>query len=167
MGIWRLSRTFRRKKAAGCGVFGYEAVAGYEGFIDAYDTALGIGGTGPVDPGADEIAATTVEPQRSMLTDFADDLLSDGEAFRGRPDRHDPWAVSANEGDQRVVVYDCVTVGAYDRVDESRTEPSSINDDAETRRLDAAGVVREGSGWKVGGVSIISEGLEECTSSAR
>ena len=140
-----------------------EAVAGYEDFIDAYDGALGYGGDGPVNPDAAEIVETMVDPQLSTLQDFATDLRAAGEAFRGKRDVHDAWAVSTTRGDDLVIVYDCVTVGEYERVDEHVTNPSEANDDAGLQRLDAADVVRADGVWKVAGVSVIEEGLQECT----
>jgi len=144
-----------------------DAVAAYEAFADAYDASLGYGGTGPVDPNASEIAATMVDPQRSKLRDFVADLRAEGEAFRGQRDEHDPWGVSTTNDDDLVIVYDCVTVGEYARVDENVSEPSETNDDAGLKRLDGADVVRANDAWKVAGVSVIEEGLQECTAAGQ
>lgn len=140
-----------------------EAVAGYLAFQQAYDEALGFDG-GPANPDLPALEETAVEPQLSGIRDFAQSLADDGQAFRGKADSHDAWAISANESDDRVVVYDCVTVGTYGAANTNATEPEAINADAGTVRLAAAGVVRDGEMWKVAGVSTIGEGLDECTS---
>lgn len=144
-----------------------QAVAAYEAFVDAYEAALGYGGIGPVNPNASEIAATMVDPQLSTLRDFVADLRADGEAFRGQRDDHDPWAVSTTSDDELVIVYDCVKVGEYARVDQDVRDPSETNDDAGSRRLDGADVVRTNDVWKVAGVSVIEEGLQECTAAGQ
>ncbi|HEX6255595.1 MAG TPA: hypothetical protein VFZ70_07250, partial [Euzebyales bacterium] len=143
-----------------------DAVDGYEAFVDAYDRAIGFGGVGPVDPDLPAIDATMVEPQLSSLRAFVADLRASGEAFRGERDEHDPWAISANEGDNRVVVYDCVEIGKHGRVDEAASEPADVSAHADTMRLDGAAVHRDRDEWKVAGVSVIEEGLEQCSSSA-
>jgi len=143
-----------------------QAVFAYEAFRDAYDAALGIGRTGPARPDLPALAKTAVDPQLSGVRDFAESLAADGQAFRGDPDEHDLWAVSTNDSDHRVVVYDCVTIGTYGLADVGATE-TVPNSDAGSRRLDAAGVVRHGDSWKVAGVSTLEEGLDECTSPAR
>jgi hypothetical protein len=144
-----------------------DAVAGYGAFVDAYDRAIGFGGSGPVDPDLPAIDATMVEPQLSSLRAFVADLRANGEAFRGERDEHDPWAVSANEWDERVVVYDCVKVGRHGRVHVRAPEPTEIGARAGTVRLDGAAVHRDRQAWKVAGVSVLAEGLDQCSSSAR
>jgi hypothetical protein len=92
-------------------------------------------------------------------------LAEDDLAFRGEPNAHDPWAISASETDGRVVVYDCVTVGMYGQAPPNAIEPTEITPDVATSRLEAAAVVLDDGSWKVAGLATLGEGLEECASS--
>ncbi|MBW3603683.1 MAG: hypothetical protein KY460_02035 [Actinobacteria bacterium] len=141
-----------------------QAVAAYEAFREAYDTALGLGRTGPADPDLPALAATAVDPQLSAAREFASELAAEGKAFRGEPSSRDPWAISTLDSDESVFVYDCVTVGANAMVDANLDAPASPNSDAGTYRLDAADVVHRGGKWRVASVSVIEERLNECTS---
>jgi hypothetical protein len=142
-----------------------DAVEGYEAFVDAYDEAIGFGGTGPVDPDRPSMEATMVEPQLSALRAFVEDLRASGEAFRGERDEHHPWAVAARDEDALLILLDCVAEGQHARIDDGATRQSAQSDGADLLRLDAADVVHDGSAWKVAGVSAIERGLESCTSS--
>lgn len=143
------------------------AVAAYGAFRDAYDKALGLGRAGPADPDLPALSETAVDPQLSAAREFASELANNGQAFRGEPDSHDPWAVASTESDQTIVVYDCVVVGQLGEANESSTKPPSTNPNAGSRRLEAADLVRINGVWRVSGVSVIEEGLEECTSSVQ
>jgi len=141
-----------------------DAVAAYEAFHKAYDAALGMGRTGPADPDLSALAETAMEPQLSTARTFIRSLADEDKAVRGQPSSRDPWAVSAFETDDKVVVYDCVTVGANGIVDADEVSPAETNADAGTHRLDGGDVVRTDGSWKVSGWSVIEEGLEQCTS---
>lgn len=143
-----------------------EAIEGYEAFITAYNDALGFGRRGAADPASPKLADTAVDPQLSAAQEFAESLAARGLAFRGEPNAHDPWAIATNMSDRRVEVYDCVTIGEYGQADPAATE-AATNPEAGAMRLDAAGVVRHGDSWKVAGVSVLEDGLEECTSPAK
>jgi hypothetical protein len=141
-----------------------DAVAAYEAFRDAYDTAIGIGRSGPAMPDLPALADTAVDPQLSTAREFISSLEAKGQAFRGEPSVRDPWAVSALDSDRSVFVYDCVIVGAHGITSEDKTEPETQGRQVASHRLDAADVVRSEGSWKVATVSVISEGLNECTS---
>lgn len=141
------------------------AVDAYEGFRRAYDTALGIGRSGPADPDLPALEATAVDPQLSAARDFVSSLASKGQAFRGEPSSRDPWAVAALDSDESVFVYDCVTVGDNGVTDAASTAAPPPNAESGTLRLDGADVVATATGWRVASVSVIEEGLKECTSS--
>ncbi len=144
-----------------------EAVAAYEAFRDAYDAALGLGRSGPADPDLAALADTAVDPQLSAARDFISSLAEQGRTFRGERDLLDPWAISARQSDQKVVIFDCVTVGSYGASDATASDPVKRNADSGTQRLDGADVLFADGLWKVSGVSVLEEGLEECTSPAR
>lgn len=144
-----------------------EAIKGYEAFITAYNDALGFGRRGAPDPASPRLANTAVDPQLSAAREFAESLAARGLAFRGEPNAHDPWAIATNESDRRVEVYDCVTIGDYGQADPAATKAAQTNPEAGVIRLDAAGVVRDGDSWKVAGVSVLEDGLDECTSPAK
>lgn len=103
----------------------------------------------------------------STAVDFLAKLADQDQAFRGEPSSHDPWAVSTLEFDTAVIVYDCVTVGANGLADADAGEPASENPDAGSYRLDGVDLVLDDGDWKVAGISVIEEGLDECTSSAQ
>jgi hypothetical protein len=145
-----------------------DAVEAYGAFVDAYDEAIGFGGTGPVDPALPAIETTMTEPQLSSLRAFVADLRASGEAFRGERDAHDPWAVASRESDAMVIVLDCVAGGRHARVDDDVRFDSPLDADvAGLPRLDAADVIQDGPDWKVAGVSTIERGLDSCASPAR
>lgn len=141
-----------------------DAVAAYEAFRDAYDTAIGYGRPGPAQPDLRALAETAMDPQLSRAREFASELARSGRAFRGVPSSREPWAIAALESDNKVIVYDCVTVGAGGAVDEGTTEPAEPNAEAGTYRLDAAEIVRRGNQWKTAAWAPLEEGLRQCTS---
>jgi hypothetical protein len=141
-----------------------EAVAGYESFRDAYDSAIGYGRSGPADPDLPGLAETAVDPQLSGAREFASELARDGQAFRGEPSARDPWAIATLESDQKVIVYDCVGVRSGNVAAADATEPLEASADVGTYRLDAAEIVHTDSGWKTAAWAPLEEGLEACTS---
>lgn len=144
-----------------------DAAAAVVAFHDALNSALGLGRTGPADPDRTALADVAAEPQLSTAVDFLAKLADQDQAFRGEPSSHDPWAVSTLEFDTAVIVYDCVTVGANGLADADAGEPASENPDAGSYRLDGVDLVLDDGDWKVAGISVIEEGLDECTSSAQ
>lgn len=144
-----------------------DAVAGYLSFQNAYDKALGFGRRGTADPDLPDLLDTTVDPQLSATRAYLQDLADNDEVVRGEPSSRDPWAISTLESDKKIIVYDCVTVGANRVTDIDETEPGQTNADAGSKRLDGADVVRVGNRWKVASVAVVAEGLEECLSSVQ
>ncbi|HSK22581.1 MAG TPA: hypothetical protein VK906_05365, partial [Egicoccus sp.] len=142
---------------------GETAVDAYLAFHDAYNTALGIGSNGPADPDTAALRATAVEPQLSAAREYLSTLASKRQAVRGEPDARDPWPVAMLDFDDTVFVYDCVTLGDNAVIEVSSGDVIATND-VGILRLDAAEMRRDSDGWKAVSVSVIEEGLEECTS---